>query len=95
VEVAAPSEHVAAEQAGPEENLAALEVGQKLWRALAELPEEQRAVIALREWDGLEYEAIAAVEDVPVGTIRSRLARARESLRAALEELKEEQRAAR
>ena len=55
-----------------------------LRRAVAELPEEQRAVVALRAWDGLEYEAIAAVEGVPVGTVRSRLARAKAALKRAL-----------
>ncbi len=52
--------------------------------AVAALPEEQRAVVALRAWDELEYEAIAAVEGVPVGTVRSRLARAKQALRRAL-----------
>jgi RNA polymerase sigma-70 factor (ECF subfamily) len=55
-----------------------------LRRAVAELPLEQRAVVALQLWDGLDYEEIAAVEAVPVGTVRSRLARAKESLRRAL-----------
>jgi RNA polymerase sigma-70 factor (ECF subfamily) len=57
---------------------------ERLVRAIQALPEEQRAVVALREWDGLSYEEIAALEGVPVGTVRSRLARAREALRAAL-----------
>jgi RNA polymerase sigma-70 factor (ECF subfamily) len=56
----------------------------KIRLAVAALPEDQRAVIALREWDGLAYEEIAAIEGVPVGTVRSRLARAREALRDAL-----------
>lgn len=69
------------EEAAEEANLATA-----LYAALAALSEEQRAVFALREWDGLEYEEIAAIEGVPVGTVRSRLARAREALRAALSE---------
>ena len=55
-----------------------------LRQAIAALPEEQRAVVALQRWDGLGYEEIAAVERVPVGTVRSRLARAKEALRRAL-----------
>src|SRR4051812_71771 len=55
-----------------------------LRRAIAELPEDQRAVVALQVWDELEYEEIAAIERVPVGTVRSRLARAKEALKRAL-----------
>lgn len=55
-----------------------------LHQAIAALPEEQRAVVALQLWDGLEYEEIAAVERVPVGTVRSRLSRAKDALRRAL-----------
>lgn len=72
--------------AGPEENLASARLGERLRAAVAALPEEQRVAIALREWEGLEYEEIAAVEGVPVGTIRSRLARARAALRDALDD---------
>jgi RNA polymerase sigma-70 factor (ECF subfamily) len=74
----------------PETQLLSQRTGERLRAAIAALPEEQRAVIALREWDGLEYEAIAEIEGVPVGTVRSRLARAREALRTALADLKEE-----
>jgi RNA polymerase sigma-70 factor (ECF subfamily) len=52
--------------------------------AILELPLEQRAALALREWGGLDYEAIAAIENVPVGTIRSRIARAKDALRERL-----------
>jgi RNA polymerase sigma-70 factor (ECF subfamily) len=50
-------------------------------RALAKLPEEQRAVILLVGLEGLRYDAVAAIIDVPVGTVRSRLSRGREALR--------------
>ena len=53
-------------------------------RAVLELPDEQRAAIALYTWGELDYAEIAAILDVPVGTVRSRLARAREALRARL-----------
>jgi DNA-directed RNA polymerase specialized sigma24 family protein len=56
----------------------------RLGRAIAALPDDQRAVLALFEWEGLDYVEIAAIEEVPVGTVRSRLHRAREALRAAL-----------
>ena len=70
--------------ADPEALLGAAGLQARLRRAVAALPEEQRAVLVLREWDDLDYEEIAAIENVPVGTIRSRLSRAREALRAAL-----------
>ena len=50
-------------------------------RALALLPEEQRTVILLIGLEGMAYEAVAEVVGIPVGTVRSRLARGREALR--------------
>jgi RNA polymerase sigma-70 factor (ECF subfamily) len=52
-----------------------------LERAIAKLPEEQRTVILLVGLEGMRYEEVAAILDVPVGTIRSRLSRGREALR--------------
>jgi RNA polymerase sigma-70 factor (ECF subfamily) len=52
-----------------------------LHRLIAMLPEEQREVLVLREIEGLGYRAIAAVAQVPIGTVMSRLARARAALR--------------
>ena len=52
-----------------------------LERAIAKLPKEQRAVILLVGLEGMRYEEVAVVLDVPVGTIRSRLSRGREALR--------------
>lgn len=52
-----------------------------LERAIAKLPEEQRSAILLVGLEGMRYEEVAAVLDVPVGTIRSRLSRGREALR--------------
>jgi len=52
-----------------------------LERAIAKLPEEQRAVILLVGLEGMRYEEVAEVLDVPVGTVRSRLSRGREALR--------------
>lgn len=53
-------------------------------RALAELPPEFREVIVLRELEGLSYREISEVAGVPVGTVMSRLSRARERLQRAL-----------
>jgi RNA polymerase sigma-70 factor, ECF subfamily len=50
-------------------------------RAIGRLPEEQRAVILLVGLEGLAYEAVAEVLDIPVGTVRSRLSRGRAALR--------------
>jgi RNA polymerase sigma-70 factor (ECF subfamily) len=52
-----------------------------LERAIARLPEEQRAVLLLVGLEGMRYEEVAVILDVPVGTIRSRLSRGREMLR--------------
>jgi RNA polymerase sigma-70 factor (ECF subfamily) len=50
-------------------------------RALARIPADQRRVILLIGLEGITYEEAAAILDVPIGTIRSRLSRGRESLR--------------
>jgi RNA polymerase sigma-70 factor, ECF subfamily len=50
-------------------------------QAMARLPEEQRQVVLLVGLEGLRYEEVARILDVPVGTVRSRLSRAREALR--------------
>jgi len=56
-----------------------------LQRAITELPEERRIVVVLRDLEGLPYEEIAEVLDLPVNTVRSRLHRARLDLKAKLE----------
>jgi RNA polymerase sigma-70 factor (ECF subfamily) len=48
---------------------------------MARLPEEQRQVLLLVGLEGMRYEEVAAVLDVPVGTVRSRLSRGRDMLR--------------
>jgi RNA polymerase sigma factor (sigma-70 family) len=53
-------------------------------QALEELPAEFREVIVLREFEGLSYKQIADVTEIPVGTVMSRLARARKRLRKTL-----------
>ena len=60
------------------------ETAGRVWQALDALPFDQRAVIVLREIDGLSYEEIATSLNVAVGTVKSRLARARDTLRELL-----------
>jgi RNA polymerase sigma-70 factor (ECF subfamily) len=55
-----------------------------LERALAALPHEQRACVLLVDVEGWEYAEAAAALDIPIGTVRSRLARARRQLHALL-----------
>lgn len=55
--------------------------------AIASLPEELRTAIMLREIDGLSYEEIAGAMDCPVGTVRSRIFRAREAIDRSIEAL--------
>jgi len=68
----------------PDRVLQQREIAGLVWRALDELPFDQRAVIVLREIDGLSYEEIGFSLGIAVGTVKSRLARAREALRAEL-----------
>jgi RNA polymerase sigma-70 factor (ECF subfamily) len=56
-------------------------------RALAALPDELRVAVTLRDLQGLDYKEIAALLDVPIGTIESRIFRARQRLRPLLESL--------
>lgn len=68
----------------PDRVLRQKELGDRLREALERLPFDQRTAIVLREIDGLSYDEIAFSLGVAVGTIKSRLARAREGLRAQL-----------
>lgn len=68
----------------PDRRLRQKEIGDRLRAALERLPFDQKTAIVLREIDGLSYDEIAFSLGVAVGTIKSRLARARESLRAEL-----------
>ena len=51
-------------------------------RLMSALPEEQREILVLRELEEMDYRQIAAVINVPIGTVMSRLARARAALKA-------------
>jgi RNA polymerase sigma-70 factor (ECF subfamily) len=64
----------------PESVLAAKEIGQAVTAALEALPDDLKQAITLREMDGLSYEDIAEVMNCPIGTVRSRIFRAREAI---------------
>src|SRR5262245_15236935 len=68
----------------PDRLVASKETAQRIWRALDQLPFEQRTAVVLREVDGLSYDEIAFSLGVAVGTVKSRLTRARYALRAEL-----------
>lgn len=76
----------------PEHELLREELAKVVSKALAQLPEEIRQAITLREMEGLSYEEIAEVMNSPVGTVRSRIFRAREAIDARLRPLYESQR---
>ena len=84
--IAAHGEFHSAGQSTPDRVLAQKELGQKLEAALDHLPFDQRTAIVLREIDGLSYEEIAFSLGVAVGTVKSRLTRARQALRLELRE---------
>jgi RNA polymerase sigma-70 factor, ECF subfamily len=73
-----------AQEANPETILLESVDRQMLRQALEELPVEFREVVILRELEGLSYKEIAGIVDVPVGTVMSRLARARKRLQLCL-----------
>ncbi len=68
----------------PEELLLQSADAQMLRQAVEELPVEFREVLVLRELDEMSYKQIAAVADLPLGTVMSRLARARKRLQEIL-----------
>lgn len=71
----------------PDRELGRKELASRIWSALAGLPFDQRTAVILREIDGLSYEEIGYSLGVAVGTVKSRLARAREHLRAKLRDV--------
>jgi RNA polymerase sigma-70 factor (ECF subfamily) len=68
----------------PDRLLASKETAARIRRALDRLPFDQRTALVLREVDGLRYDEIAFSLDVAIGTVKSRLTRARQALRAEL-----------
>ena len=68
------------ENASPERLMMRDQLKQVIFDTIGELPEDLRTAITLREIDGLSYEEIADSMDCPVGTVRSRIFRAREAI---------------
>ena len=82
--IAAHGDFQSAGESGPDRLLAQKQLAETLQHALDDLPFDQRSVIVLREIDGLSYEEIAFSLGVAVGTVKSRLTRARQALRQQL-----------
>lgn len=75
----------------PEAVLASKEIAQAVNAVMDALPEELRQAIALREIEGLSYEDIAQALDCPIGTVRSRIFRAREAISARIKPMLDRQ----
>lgn len=86
--VAVHGDFIPAGDAGPDRVLAQKELAEQLNHALDHLPFDQRTAIVLREVDGLSYEEIAYSLGVAIGTVKSRLTRARQALRLELREVR-------
>ena len=84
--IAAHGEFRSSGEATPERLLAQKELAARLQNALDHLPFDQRTAIVLREIDGLSYEEIGFSLGVAIGTVKSRLTRARQALRLELRE---------
>jgi RNA polymerase sigma-70 factor (ECF subfamily) len=70
----------------PERRATATDLLSRVEAALHQLPEHYRVVVWLRDGENMSYEEIAAALDVPIGTVRSRLARARKALKKVVEQ---------
>ena len=77
------------EFASPERLMLSDEIKKVVFETLETLPEELRMAISLRELDGMSYEDISIIMDCPVGTVRSRIFRAREAIDKKLQPLLE------
>ena len=71
----------------PSQDLVRRERGHAVQEAISMLPPDQRQVVLLRDMEGMSYEEIADLLSVPLGTVRSRLHRAREELKRRLERI--------
>ncbi|MEL6185789.1 MAG: sigma-70 family RNA polymerase sigma factor [Myxococcota bacterium] len=78
---------VASEEGDPDQELRRRQLEQALIRAVSDLPPEHRAVFVLRDYEDLSYAEIAAVLDLEVGTVKSRLSRARSRVREGLKDI--------
>ncbi|NBD96345.1 MAG: RNA polymerase sigma factor RpoE [Gammaproteobacteria bacterium] len=79
------------EQDSPEHDVLRAEIEKTIHDAIADLPDDLRVAITLRELDGMSYEDIAKSMDCPIGTVRSRIFRAREAIDARLRPLLDNQ----
>jgi RNA polymerase sigma-70 factor (ECF subfamily) len=68
------------DNATPERNMMSEQLQEVVNSSIKQLPEDLRSALTLREFDGLSYEEIADVMNCPVGTVRSRIFRAREAI---------------
>jgi RNA polymerase sigma-70 factor (ECF subfamily) len=68
----------------PESLLLKDEIAETVWQAIEDLPDELKTAITLRELEGMSYEEIASAMSCPIGTVRSRIFRAREAIDAKL-----------
>ncbi|MBU6198452.1 MAG: RNA polymerase sigma factor RpoE [Xanthomonadaceae bacterium] len=75
------------DRATPEHELMRQEIEQTVFATVEQLPEDLKTAITLREVDGLSYEEIAEKMDCPIGTVRSRIFRARDAIDAKLRPL--------
>ncbi len=75
----------------PESVLAAKEIAEAVNAGLAALPDDLRQALTLREIEGLSYEEIAGLMDCPIGTVRSRIFRAREAISTRLKPMLDRQ----
>ena len=82
-------EHELTSDETPETVLAAQEIAAAVNAAMEALPEDLRQAVTLREIEGLSYEEIATVMACPIGTVRSRIFRAREAISARVRPLLE------
>lgn len=83
--------HSAADTETPDAVLASKEIAEAVNAAMDALPEELRMAITLREIEGLSYEEIALALDCPIGTVRSRIFRAREAISSRIKPMLERQ----
>ena len=80
-------DHALKDMASPERLMLRDEIDETVQRSIKQLPEDLRCALTLREFEGLSYEDIATVMQCPVGTVRSRIFRAREAVDKALRPL--------
>ena len=72
--------HWLQDETTPENSLSEQRLGKAIHQAISELPDELRLTLQLREFDGLSYEEISVLLESPIGTVRSRIFRARDAV---------------